>query len=491
MDSQCNKKVYINPNYKPNSKGNIYINQNFVEPKVQPNNSHKIFVNPNFIRTNNATNQRTLSDHSQIQHPINLSSLNPNIHYNAQFLQDCNDSFLNQQPLTKPYSYINNHSINWPYPQLCNQPLDQLQPDLINKPPENQYTNKYKDIQNETTYTETEPKENILCKSRYTLVRSHISQNIESNKLNIPFKSQSLSHNQTLSNLLPISKSRYQLIRHQENQLPCPSPLVKKRTLKINKYKSINLDTAKKLENKYSDIANSKIMNCSGFKTKEQLSYSLISNGTLRTHRQTKNISKAEIDRIKGKLKINNVPCRLFCKYGKCLRNINSKCPYVHNRKHVSLCKKFLKGVCHDENCLLSHELSKKKMPTCYFYLKGMCVKDGCPYLHVKLSDHVKICKDFLKGYCEKGETCLFRHVKQKKSKITKKSSNNSRIMVKKVPSEGNMKLTVDKPSSNKEENTVLEDRYFKDSNQPDFTNSDTIKPTRCKLGNLPSFIKL
>ncbi|CAF4822134.1 unnamed protein product [Pieris macdunnoughi] len=133
-------------------------------------------------------------------------------------------------------------------------------------------------------------------------------------------------------------------------------------------------------------------------------------------------------------------------------------------------------------------------MPTCYFYLNGICVKDNCPYLHVKLGDQASICKDFLKGYCEKGETCLFKHVKQKISCDAIKFSKNNKECLKlkkNIPIKDKKDQLLDIPSTSSEENTALEDRYFKEAVQEDFKNSDYIKPTRCKLGDLPSYIKL
>ena len=194
---------------------------------------------------------------------------------------------------------------------------------------------------------------------------------------------------------------------------------------------------------------------------------------------------------MKAKFRINNIPCRLFTKYGRCLRQMYGNCQYLHDKKHVSLCRKFLKGICHDNNCFLSHELTAKKMPTCYFYLKGMCTKDNCPYVHIKKSENIKICQDFLKGYCEKGESCLFRHNKNEQS------SGNNNSERKRQPINKVIKCVKISKKYKKKDKDILQGtdgcdvdhRYYKELVNDE--NTCQIKPSRCKLGILPSFIQL
>lgn len=197
-----------------------------------------------------------------------------------------------------------------------------------------------------------------------------------------------------------------------------------------------------------------------------------------------------------GKLKKNNMPCPLFRKYGKCLRKDHGKCDYLHDKKHVSLCRKFLKGLCYNEECLFSHDLTTKKMPTCHFYLKGMCSKDNCPYLHVKLNENSKLCADFLKGYCEKGSECLNRHINmcpnmenkrqpKQDSTAASRSVDNRKIKV----NDKTAASIKNKPSAQEIE-SFIDNRYYMDSLKTTESNCE-IKPTRCKIGTLPSFIKL
>lgn len=226
--------------------------------------------------------------------------------------------------------------------------------------------------------------------------------------------------------------------------------------------------------------------------------YAFSRNRTASLNRSILNTSIKKIKPIRGKLKINNLPCPLFRKFGKCIRN---KCEYQHDRKHVSVCRKFIKGLCHDKTCLLSHELSTNKLPTCYFYLNGICTKDNCPYLHVKLSDNATICKSFLKGYCEKGKDCLQRHVSEIRKK-TKCGAKNRNIVLKinhkaktiernaRSQLETNKSLKV---CANKVPKEEPSSRYYEkqsaDVKKVEETD-DQIKPSRCKLGSLPSFIK-
>ncbi|XP_076264555.1 zinc finger CCCH domain-containing protein 3 [Rhynchophorus ferrugineus] len=110
------------------------------------------------------------------------------------------------------------------------------------------------------------------------------------------------------------------------------------------------------------------------------------------------------------KLKICNIPCPFYRKYGVCRGKNNGKCVRKHDPAQIALCTRFLQGDCFKEKCLLSHQVSSEKMPTCKFYLEGSCVKDNCPYLHVKLSKNAEICRDFLEGFCKEAAECKRRH---------------------------------------------------------------------------------
>ena len=103
--------------------------------------------------------------------------------------------------------------------------------------------------------------------------------------------------------------------------------------------------------------------------------------------------------------------CMFFNKFGKCNKKEAGNCPFIHDKEKIAVCRRFLQGSCHKENCLLSHKASPEKMPVCKFFLEGVCSKENCPYLHVKVSEKAAICQAFLKGYCSNGSDCKQRHV--------------------------------------------------------------------------------
>lgn len=334
---------------------------------------------------------------------------------------------------------------------------------------------------------------------------------------------------------LPAQKSRYHVVRGKaEDKNNDAQPIINKvtTTVKINRYKSVplldvkkNLQTVKPAQKLSTKLINQQAhkQRCKKFSSSpkilenrfkfikrniESVPYvnSELKSTAIRKSLNMKNLLrsnlKAKIKTNTKLLKKNNIPCPLFKKYGKCLRNIHGHCEFLHDKKHVSICRRFLKGACHDKECLLSHDLTVQKMPTCSFYLKGMCTKEGCPYLHVKLNEKAKLCTDFLKGFCEKGDKCLNRHIN-----ITpdmKKGSEHLNKMgrvrnVKNINQSFKSSTQTKKSSKSKtikdtstQETKVADCRYYKeDANDASTSMCEIIKPTRCKLGTLPSFIQL
>ncbi|XP_049874064.1 zinc finger CCCH domain-containing protein 3 [Pectinophora gossypiella] len=343
-----------------------------------------------------------------------------------------------------------------------------------------------------------------------------------------------------------VANSRYTLVRHNNkatarNVLAESSECVTK--LKISKYKTVsvahvknNFDTDKL--NRLSSLHNTEKVTPdninipsrflqSRFKLVRRNSAPVVTKTNTKSviRKQNLNSSKAIVSRSSQKVKIiinkrnlkkNNIPCPQFRKYGKCLRSLIGHCAFLHDKKHVSICRKFLKGLCHDKDCLLSHEVTAEKMPTCSFYLKGMCTKEDCPYLHVKLNEKTKICADFLRGYCEKGDKCLNRHInicpelavksvctrkrcpyphKVNKKNIHKKTKVQETLnqSVKYNNSRNKVNKRKEIPDLNsKSEDDQMDCRYYKEVLDKDVsTEIATIKPSRCKLGALPSFIHL
>lgn len=110
------------------------------------------------------------------------------------------------------------------------------------------------------------------------------------------------------------------------------------------------------------------------------------------------------------KLRKNNQPCPFYHRFGRCKGKDRGTCPKLHDSKYISICKRFLKGECKDEKCLLSHDIRPEKMPTCHHYLAGLCKRVDCPYLHIKLNPKAPICRAFLQGFCADVFNCTKRH---------------------------------------------------------------------------------
>ncbi|XP_030036097.1 uncharacterized protein LOC115451853 isoform X1 [Manduca sexta] len=365
-------------------------------------------------------------------------------------------------------------------------------------------------------------------KETFKVLQHNLPDKVDNNPL---LPNMDITTNERNLPIFNVNKSRYSLVRQgtikvKENIAQNPS-----KTIKISKYKSVPLSDIKNSMTIEHNSSKSLLLNVrkttilpqtpkavmhSGNQNKytsrykytkyKKTSVAFNESKTVITSKPSvgmiKKNYKVKVILAKKMLKKNNIPCPLFKKFGKCIRDAHGNCEFSHDKKHVSLCRKFLKGICFDSNCLLSHDLTNNKMPTCYFYLKGMCTKEDCPYVHVKLNDNTKICPDFLKGYCEKGKKCVNRHVTV--TNFTKKHSyykykKNEKLKVRKKSMCYENKPTVMRTesttnNSEKQEGNLIEGRYYEDQAKWDDNINDTsevIKPTRCKLGNLPSFIQL
>ncbi|XP_047993206.1 uncharacterized protein LOC125231711 [Leguminivora glycinivorella] len=487
---QGRNKVFINPNFNKRPSNNIpvgnvpamHVNPNFYQHfhNVQSLSKPKIFINPNFVRPN-------VTNNHQIQY---VST--PHSYVKPSPLADSSNTLIATGP-----SHTRHKSQN-----VANHNFDR--PSRVDKSVP--YVNNNTHVTN--CYIKPGPLRNTLAES--STQTSSVPQQ--------PFQ----------------TNSRYSLVRFKKPEEPLIN-IIKPQTstIKITKYKSIkltdvkkNLDIVKPVEKvtpfKVSNnlkflirtTNNHKVISKTPTKTTNRYKFvrSTSGIGKPQLKRQTSNTSKKIISnrtRIKavGVYKKNNIPCPQFRKYGKCLRKLYGKCEFLHDKNHVSICRKFLNGVCHNNDCLLSHELSDKKMPTCYFYLKGMCTKDGCPYLHVKLNEKAKICHDFMRGYCEKGDKCMNRHVAKslnidKNRKLILKRATQQKLIkykLEKNKAKSNTSSTQKRRTSkvhlnqqSSQENNDHGNRYYKESVAESSTSENMeIKPSRCKLGTLPSYIKL
>lgn len=295
--------------------------------------------------------------------------------------------------------------------------------------------------------------------------------------------------------------SRYCLVQNNEKKMSENTCLNKPRnTIKISKYKSVAINNIMK---NISDIKNKVIVPAHNVTKMRQKPLTTL-NMYSKLAKRVINMDKTKINVVfkknkseKYRLKKNNMPCPLFKKFGKCIRDEKGFCEFLHDKKHVNICRSFLKGICHDKGCLLSHELSVKKMPTCYFYLKGVCAKENCPYLHVKVNKNSRVCPDFLKGYCEKGQHCSYQHINSNQTSRKYKNRSLKKQKCSQIITGEQIKLKHPKPSfENKNPNHVnnyeaVEYRYYKEQKHEISIEIETIKPSRCKLGVLPTFIQL
>lgn len=48
--------------------------------------------------------------------------------------------------------------------------------------------------------------------------------------------------------------------------------------------------------------------------------------------------------------------CQFFTRFGKCNKD-NGKCPYIHDPSKIAVCTKFLKGLCLNPVCKLTHKV--------------------------------------------------------------------------------------------------------------------------------------
>ncbi|XP_021760899.1 uncharacterized protein LOC110725738 isoform X2 [Chenopodium quinoa] len=126
--------------------------------------------------------------------------------------------------------------------------------------------------------------------------------------------------------------------------------------------------------------------------------------------------------------------CQFFTRFGKCNKG-EGKCSFIHDPSKIAVCTKFLKGLCADLDCKLTHkvyhampsvwmivfgplllnsisvmQVIPERMPDCSFFLQGLCSNEKCPYRHVNVNPKASICESFLRGYCAEGNECRKKH---------------------------------------------------------------------------------
>lgn len=101
--------------------------------------------------------------------------------------------------------------------------------------------------------------------------------------------------------------------------------------------------------------------------------------------------------------------CQYYTKFGKCAQP-DSICSFIHDAERVAVCTYFLKGICRDESCPLSHKPTPERMPDCLYFEQGLCTSEPCLFRHVKLNSKTPTCSNFSSGYCANGADCSFKH---------------------------------------------------------------------------------
>ncbi|KAF8404047.1 hypothetical protein HHK36_008924 [Tetracentron sinense] len=95
--------------------------------------------------------------------------------------------------------------------------------------------------------------------------------------------------------------------------------------------------------------------------------------------------------------------CQFFTRFGKCNKD-DGKCPYLHDPSKIAVCTKFLKGLCSNTNCKLTHKVIPERMQDCSYFLQG-----GTRW-HVNVNPDASVCEGFLRGYCADGDECRKKH---------------------------------------------------------------------------------
>ncbi|RZC94472.1 hypothetical protein C5167_026204 [Papaver somniferum] len=98
--------------------------------------------------------------------------------------------------------------------------------------------------------------------------------------------------------------------------------------------------------------------------------------------------------------------CQFFTRFGKCNKE-DGKCRFIHDPAKIAVCTKFLKGLCNDTNCKLTHKVIPERMKDCSYFLQGLCTNENCPYRHVNVNPDSSVCEGFLRGYCAEGNEDL------------------------------------------------------------------------------------
>ncbi|KAL5993089.1 hypothetical protein ACLOJK_014010 [Asimina triloba] len=181
--------------------------------------------------------------------------------------------------------------------------------------------------------------------------------------------------------------------------------------------------------------------------------------------------------------------CQFFMRFGKC-RKDDGKCPYIHDPDKVAVCTKFLKGVCSDAKCKLTHKdyvpmrvvhigILKQLLE---FVRKAAHVEDllgGVQTTEYCRKKHSYVCPLFkANGMCPRGSACKLHHPKNgnkgKKRKRAKKQKNGrGRYFGSPVPTSICLSEKVASGECGTEQGGVRGDVFFYDGRYADYISLD------------------
>ncbi|XP_018565091.1 zinc finger CCCH domain-containing protein 3 [Anoplophora glabripennis] len=532
----------------------VYVKQDFthrpteIEPikvLVNPNFNKKVFVNPNF--NGNIKKQSTLPPKIHINPNVQNLKLrndeckNNKIHINPNILRNApvskNDTMVEE-------NYNNNRGQNCGKEANCT--IISTRTKLVRTSAKNISETKIK-------------KRRSSIRSQFKIIKSSLLEKSMShkNRTGSKYKLIIKSNNKSCPVSKPVNKSK---LDNRSAKIMDTSPRSKKyvyinRFLNItdiarnnllkqnkNKLSTINIGGIlyKKSENGLNITLNPhkknnmrKVQDNGIRKSKYKfMRKSSITNSQILKQSKSSMVGVKIVIKNTSKLRVCNIPCPYYRKFGRCKGKENGKCCRKHDPDQIALCTKFLQGACIDNKCFLSHNVSPEKMPTCKFYLDGSCSREDCPYLHVRINPRADVCRDFLEGFCKKAAECEKRHqflcpdyeksgncLKQRcpyphgkmvrkysvfnKNKFAKKSSNNctttvrldsavkgtkSENLISAENCEGNMKSRYYIGQNNLDNEGKQIDSNQSGSVERENDQESGVK-IRPKLGKLPSFI--
>ncbi|KAG5676369.1 hypothetical protein PVAND_006210 [Polypedilum vanderplanki] len=454
MENQKSSTIFINPKFK-----NAYINPNF----LKNSSATQIHLNPRFIQNQQIPNAQVINQPSIVKSEISTVKNNAIIKNTKRSLirapvkveSDENSQILKVKPTKDIPTKLNLIKIS--------------NTKLVNASHLMKYQQKENEVIKNITESLIKSKKKLKAESVYKIDRRKAGAgSIQKKKSN------------TKNGLSPKKFSKQASIRTKSYSNPQNTKL-----LSIRGQKFI-LDRSGKTLFRKRDSNSSITLPSSANKGKSlmrTLSNEQDKSQRVRNHltlAKTKSISV--LQRTTSSLKTTNVICPIYRRIGKCLAYAKGKCSKIHDPRYVIVCPRFIKGLCNNEKCLLSHNANLHKMPVCKYYLQGTCLKnnDECLYLHKKVSDGTKLCSEFLKGYCPLADKCTLLH-----DHIESDRRKYSVIMKKK--NEVKEKVEI-QPISDSQK--AADSRYFVDAtpsptvqqNIPKFTKTAPI---------LPHFIKL